>query len=198
MFDALQALDRHIFAISRIWMPFILAAWLWLLFGRGGKHRALALVLLVGVGLTDVVNSRLLKPLFGRKRPCVVEKNCWLPMGIKTSKSFPSSHAANAGAFAGIILLEAGPAIGAPFLALAAAVAYSRVYVGVHYPLDVAAGLVVGFLMAWSAVSLRRHYWPRNPASGGSTVAPTKTGPPAEPPAGEPDPAPPAERTPDA
>ena len=179
MIDALISLDRQLFALinlawthpwldtlmpiitnSKIWMPFILSAWLWLLLGMKGKKRGLALVLLLGVGLTDVVNSRVLKKAFGRKRPCVAEPAFWAPMGIKTSKSFPSSHAANTGAFAGIILFEEGLLWGAPFLILALAVAYSRVYVGVHYPLDVSVGLLVGMAIAGTAVWVHRRYWP--------------------------------------
>ena len=57
--------------------------------------------------------------------------------------SFPSGHAATS--FAGATFLAlAAPRLAPALFALAAAVAYSRVYVGVHYPLDVVAGAVLG------------------------------------------------------
>ena len=73
--------------------------------------------------------------------------------------SFPSGHSASAAAFAVGVAMEA-PIAGAAVGVLASAVAYSRVYVGVHYPGDVLAGVVVG---AGSAL-LTAKTWPRRPA----------------------------------
>jgi diacylglycerol kinase family enzyme/membrane-associated phospholipid phosphatase len=73
--------------------------------------------------------------------------------------SFPSGHSASAAAFAVGVAMEA-PIAGAAVGVLASAVAYSRVYVGVHYPGDVLAGVVVG---AGSALMTART-WPRRPA----------------------------------
>jgi undecaprenyl-diphosphatase len=57
--------------------------------------------------------------------------------------SFPSGHAATAFGFAAGAGAEL-PSLRAPLTALAAAVAYSRVHTGVHYPADVIAGAAVG------------------------------------------------------
>ena len=57
--------------------------------------------------------------------------------------SFPSGHAASAFAFATGVTREL-PTVGIPMHAAAAVVAYSRVHTGVHYPLDVIVGAVVG------------------------------------------------------
>ena len=61
--------------------------------------------------------------------------------------SFPSGHAASATAFATGVAVER-PGVGLALAPLAAAVAYSRVYVGVHYPGDVGAGAVIGIAVA--------------------------------------------------
>ncbi|MFF3149625.1 phosphatase PAP2 family protein, partial [Streptomyces sp. NPDC057927] len=73
--------------------------------------------------------------------------------------SFPSGHSASAAAFAtGVALESAGyGALVAPF---AAAVAFSRVYVGVHYPGDVLAGMAIGV----AAAALTCRWWPPRPA----------------------------------
>jgi undecaprenyl-diphosphatase len=62
---------------------------------------------------------------------------------MPTSTSFPSGHSASAFAFATAVGSEV-PALAVPLRALAAAVAYSRVHTGVHYPGDVVVGSLVG------------------------------------------------------
>jgi undecaprenyl-diphosphatase len=72
-----------------------------------------------------------------------------------TSSSFPSGHAASAAAFATAVALES-PRAGLAIAPVAAAVAYSRVHVGVHWTSDVLAGAAVGA----SSALLTRRWWP--------------------------------------
>jgi undecaprenyl-diphosphatase len=72
-----------------------------------------------------------------------------------TDPAFPSGHAATS--FAGATLLaSAAPRFAVPLYALAVAVACSRVYVGVHYPLDIAGGAVLGLGVATTLLLLGR------------------------------------------
>jgi membrane-associated phospholipid phosphatase len=104
------------------------------------------------------------KSLFPRRRPAadllaVARRLSRHP----TSSSFPSGHAASAAAFATAVAMES-PRAGAVVAPIAAAVAYSRVHTGVHWPSDVAAGAAVGA----GAALLTRRWWPlglNDPAS---------------------------------
>ena len=81
---------------------------------------------------------------------------------IPVSSSFPSGHSASAAAFATGAALEM-PRLAAPLGLLAAGVAGSRVYTGVHYPGDVLAGVAVGAAVALAS----RGLWPVTPPPGG-------------------------------
>ncbi|MFD3518055.1 bifunctional phosphatase PAP2/diacylglycerol kinase family protein [Streptomyces sp. NPDC058657] len=82
------------------------------------------------------------------------------PLTAPWTPSFPSGHSASAAAFVAGVALEA-PRYGALLAPLAAAVAFSRVYVGVHYPGDVLAGCALGV----AAAAVTCHWWPPRPAS---------------------------------
>ena len=65
---------------------------------------------------------------------------------MPTSTSFPSGHSASAAAFA-VAVSDVVPALRVPLGAVAGTVAFSRVYVGVHYPGDVLVGAATGALL---------------------------------------------------
>jgi undecaprenyl-diphosphatase len=69
------------------------------------------------------------------------------------SGSFPSGHATIAFACATVIAWQV-PRLAFPAFALAAAIAWSRVYVGVHWPLDVLGGAALGVLVATALLTL--------------------------------------------
>lgn len=101
----------------------------------------------------------LLKDLFDRARPPVADPGLD-PVGlVPASASFPSGHATSAFAAAVAVALIY-PRLGRPLLVLAAVVAVSRVYLGVHYVLDVAAGallgVAIGIAAAWAVKAVAR------------------------------------------
>jgi undecaprenyl-diphosphatase len=137
------------------WRFWLLGAWLvWFILG-GKKTRITLALLVVLVGLLDYTNSFFFKHLFTRPRPCNA-----LP-GVRTfwpcprSFSFPSNHAANV--FGGVFFLSLIYRRWAPGLIfIALLVGYSRVYVGEHYPLDVAGGALLGTLGAGGMLLIHR------------------------------------------
>ena len=105
----------------------------------------------IAVALSDW-SATGLKALVERPRPPVRYPEPKTLVPVPHDASFPSGHAATSFA-AATMLSFAFPRL-APFLyVLAAALAFSRVYVGVHYPLDVIAGAALGVLIA---VGVRR------------------------------------------
>lgn len=120
-----------------------LAWWVWK--GRKAAVKTITVVALA-VGLTDFVNHRMVKPVLHRPRPEKAGISPVLRTHSHAGWSFPSNHAANAGAAASAISY-AYPAGAPAFMLVAALVAYSRVYCGVHYPADVLAGLLLGFFI---------------------------------------------------
>jgi undecaprenyl-diphosphatase len=96
--------------------------------------------------LTDAL-TLLLKEATSRDRPPVTYPDPTTLVGTPIGMSFPSGHAATSAAGA-IVLSWFAPRLTPLLLALAALIAASRVYVGVHYPLDVLAGLLFGAAVA--------------------------------------------------
>ncbi len=125
---------------------------------RGPRRRA-AVRGLLSVGIASAVANVPAKLSVQRARPSLDGVPLARLLGRQPlTTSFPSGHAASAAAFAAGVALES-PRVGAAVGVLAGAVAYSRVYVGVHYPGDVLAGIAVG--VAGAAVTTKT--WPLRP-----------------------------------
>ena len=126
----------------------------WMAWKGGGKARILLLLLIPTILISDQLSSHVIKPLFGRLRPCIALDDVHLLLRRKKSFSFPSSHATNMAAVA-VIFTWHYRRYWWGFAAFALLIGFSRIYVGVHYPLDVLVGYIVGggsagfVLVAW-------------------------------------------------
>jgi undecaprenyl-diphosphatase len=125
--------------------PALLALWLW----KGGKSALKVLIVAaLAMGAGDLIAHRAIKPWIARPRPERAGERVIMRAPANGAYSFPSNHAVNMGA-AAAVLTVAYPGGALAFALAAALVAYSRVYVGAHYPLDVLAGLVLGVAIGW-------------------------------------------------
>ncbi len=146
-----KAADRSV-----LWLA--IAGVLWLSRSRSARRAALR-----GVGslaATSAFVNGPVKWIARRQRPAMddvpeIRRLKRLPK----SGSFPSGHSASAFAFATAVAMEK-PMLGVAIAPVAAAVAASRVYVGVHYPSDIAVGAALGSLMALGTTAV----WPRVPS----------------------------------
>ncbi|AVP68698.1 bifunctional phosphatase PAP2/diacylglycerol kinase family protein [Prescottella equi] len=121
----------------------------------GGRARRAAVRGVLAVAGASALSNAVLKPVFPRRRPPAGTPEFTVRRGLPAprSSSFPSGHSASAAAFATAVALEY-PAAGVALAPLAAAVAYSRVHTGVHWPSDIAVGAGVG-----AAVALATRRW---------------------------------------
>lgn len=129
------------------------------------KERKRFLPYLVGLVLTyastDALNHYVLKANFQRMRPPFSEPAFNLRTNPHYGYSFPSNHAANIFASATYLALLYPPAK-IYLMIFAAAIGYSRVYVGVHYPGDVLVGTLVGLLLGFLFYKLVRRVYGRH------------------------------------
>jgi undecaprenyl-diphosphatase len=138
---------------SRLWLGIAGAT---ALFG-GRRGRRAAFDGAVSILITSAVVNAGLKPVLPRERPdrelhqVIVARHVPLP----ASTSFPSGHSASAFAFANGVSGEM-PELAVPLRLAAAAVAWSRVHTGVHYPGDVITGSLIGGAVGETVGWLRR------------------------------------------
>ena len=132
---------------GEIWILLALALVLRKSSRRQGWTVALALV------LDLVCCNLLLKPLIGRVRPFAVNPAVELLVSPPLDASFPSGH--TAASFAAVFALKtAGSPLWKPALAVAIVIAFSRLYLYVHWPSDVLAGALLGAAVGWEGAKI--------------------------------------------
>lgn len=141
------------------WLIAIVAALMvWALWRGGVRGRQAVAVAILTIVVMDQFSSFVLKDLFLRPRPCHELTDVRLLVPCGGGKAFPSSHAVNT--FAGALVLGFFyPRALWYLIGYAVLVAYSRVYVGVHYPLDVLGGAVIGLTGASVIVWVSGRGW---------------------------------------
>lgn len=140
----------------KLWrIPLILAATVAAILG-GRRARITVLLAVIILVFSDQVSSHVLKPLISRQRPCHVLEGVRLLVPCGGRLSFPSSHATNNFAIWTLMMLR-HKKLGAYLSFFPLGVAYSRVYVGVHYPLDVVGGAVLGAICALCVVMISEY-----------------------------------------
>lgn len=149
------------FSEKWVWLPLYAVLLGLLIYKYKSKTAWVILALALSIMVADRGSSGIMKPGFGRLRPCHdpnLADSIHLVDGCGGKFGFPSSHAANTFALASFFFfLFKGKNWRYSLIAWALVVAYSRIYLGVHYPLDVLFGAMYGWTVAIIAVkSLNR------------------------------------------
>jgi undecaprenyl-diphosphatase len=146
---ALDFLMRWITWLGRgeLEVPLILAYWIWR--RREQAARRLAILCLAAWATSGIISTGA-KQLVNRERPTRVAAAEARTPGehLRSKKSFPSGHTVSAFALAFVIAPRVRRRWRAVPWLLAAAVGFSRIYLGVHWPLDVVGGAAIGVASA--------------------------------------------------
>ena len=135
---------------EKFWIPFYVFLLAYILMNLSRYHWFALITIFATIGTADVMSSRIIKPLVERPRPCHNNsglENVIVRVRCGSGYSFTSSHATNHFATATILFLILG---GRKkkwlylFFVWAAAVSFAQIYVGVHYPIDILGGTLLG------------------------------------------------------
>lgn len=150
-----------------VWVPFYfflsifvlvnfrVNGWLWIMF------------LMLTAMVSDYTSSSIIKEWFPRLRPCrdpdIAHQVRFLVSYCPVSSSFVSSHAVNHFAISTFIFVTFKDAISKKWALVyiwAVMICYAQVYVGVHFPLDVTAGAIIGILFGYISSMLFNRFFP--------------------------------------
>lgn len=122
-----------------------------MLFMRG--YRKNGIMMCVGLALCLLIGNLLLKNIIARDRPCWINENVILLVSNPDDYSFPSAHSMTSFA-AAAVLFHTDKRLGTAALIMAALIAFSRLYLYVHFPTDVFAGIAMGTALGIAACVL--------------------------------------------
>lgn len=107
--------------------------------------RKFAYLMVATMLVTNAINNGLIKSIFRRKRPFEIYDDINIFIPEPYGSSFPSGHSAT-GFCCAVVIVYYDPILGALALTLAALIAFSRMYLRVHFFTDIMVGMIVGCL----------------------------------------------------
>ena len=124
------------------------------------KHRRAGAAVLAGLVLEIICCNMVLKPLVARVRPCDVNTAVQLLIARPDDFSVPSGHTGASFAAAAALFADRNR-LWIPSLILSLLIAFSRLYLYVHYPTDILAGAAIGMMAGWAGRQAVDILWKR-------------------------------------
>lgn len=115
------------------------------------KTRKVGIMSAVALLGSLIINNEIIKNLVKRPRPFVTFTDLQIIIPTPSQYSFPSGHTSSSFAAAAVFYRHLPKKLGIPSVVLAGLIGFSRLYVGVHYPTDVIAGVVMGIFLSYLA-----------------------------------------------
>lgn len=105
--------------------------------------------MLAGMLTGLIIGNFILKNFVARERPCWIDTEVFMLIPVPHDYSFPSGHTL-ASTISAVILMQESKKFGIPACILAALIAFSRMYLFVHFPTDILGGLILGLIIGFS------------------------------------------------
>lgn len=158
--SALDLFFKTIGEYSIYLVPFLLIGiWVWFTYGEGLTDRLQRKLVVLQAVIAGVVGWFIVNPIvghfFSRPRPFAGLGGVKEVLFHRPDKSFPSDHATFLFSIGFYFLYAGWKKTGWSVIILGIVVSFARVVLGVHYPLDILGGLVIGALVAWVLFALK-------------------------------------------
>ncbi len=121
------------------------------------KYRKCSITMLIGLIIGVLIGNLLIKNAVQRDRPCWIVEIQDMLIANPQDFSFPSGHTLSSFCAASI-LCHYDKRLGIPSLGVAALIAFSRLYLYVHFPTDIVGGAVLGVMVACLSVNITEKY----------------------------------------
>ena len=122
------------------------------------RTRRAGLACTISLLLDFLIVNILIKNLVARPRPYDLFQHIEALAGPMKDYSYPSGHTAASFACSLVLVRMLPKKYGIPLVVLSALIAFSRLYLGVHYPTDVIGGFLIGCLTSWIACRVIRRF----------------------------------------
>ena len=117
------------------------------------KYRKTGITVLAALLAGFIICNIIIKPLAARPRPCWIDTSVPILINVPSDYSFPSGHTLSS-FIAAFVLLFSGNRFGYAAVVLAALIAFSRLYLYVHFPSDVLGGIYLAALISYVVLGI--------------------------------------------